>query len=74
MKNYDRAVRQARELNSKAIRQSPTIELGDQAATDEQEVLDDLERTDWQMGDVVVTRGKYHVESSDSGPVADVAA
>ena len=70
LKNYDRAVRQARELNSKAIRQSPTIELGDQAATDEQEVLDDMSRRDWQMGDVVVTRGKYHVESSDSGPVA----
>ena len=73
MKNYDRTVRQARELNSKAIRQSPTVELGPDAATDEQEVLDDMSRRDWQMGDVVVTRGKYHIESSDTGPVETLA-
>ena len=71
LKNYDRAVRQARELNSTAIRQSPTVELDEKSAgTDEQQVLDDMERNDWKMGDPVVTFGKYHVESSDSGPVA----
>ena len=69
MKNYDRAVRQARVLNNQSTRQSPTIELGPDSATDEQEVLDDMQRADWEMGDPVVTRGKYHIESSDSGPV-----
>ena len=70
LKNYDRAVRQARELNSTAIRQSPTIELDEKSAgTDEQQVLDDMERADWKMGDPVVTFGKYHIVSSNSEPV-----
>ena len=76
MKNYDRAVRQSRRLNNTSTRQSAVFELPPEDASDEQEVADyyaKLHDTGWGMGDPVVTRGKFGIVSSDSGPVETLA-
>ena len=78
LKNYDRAVRQARVLNNESTRQSPTFELHptDDSA-DEQELAEYYQKLadeGWGPGDPVITRGKFHIESSDSSPVATVSS
>ena len=76
MKNYDRAVRQARRINNSSMRQSPTWEFGKEDATDVEEELEywrDQRKAGWDVGDPVVTRGKFGIVSTDSGPVDTLA-
>ena len=78
MKNYDRAVREARILNNETTRQSPAFELHPKDdGSDEQEIADyyqGLSERGWAPGDPVVTRGRFRIESSSSAPVLTVAS
>ena len=72
LKNYDRAVRQARELNNTSTRQSPSFKLNDEDATsveDEQKYYKALIDSGWGMGDPVVSHADFSIVSSDSKPV-----
>ena len=78
VKNYDRAVREARILNNETTRQSPTFELHPvNDGADEQELAEyyeGLADRGWAPGDPVITRGKFHIESSSSAPVETVSS
>ena len=70
IKNYDRAVREARKLNNQTSRQVQAIEHTDEGdATDLQEERDHYRENPLQDGDMVITRGSFGFHHSDAGAV-----
>ena len=70
LKNYDRAVRQARQINDTSTRQSPTWEIHPtDDATDETELREYLSTEGWDIGAPIVSRAKFSVVGSPTAPV-----
>ena len=70
IKNYDRAVREARKLNNETSRQVQALEhSGEDDAPDLELERKYYQENPLQDGDMVITRGQFRIHHSDAGAV-----